>query len=765
MFEPGDQIDIWVIEQRLGAGGMGSVYRCHNKDANRILAAIKVLEAHVSAHPEARRRFIREAEILFSLEHPNIVRVRNVRVDHATPYIEMEFVRGQSIEDRLGRGGPFTLLEALPLFGQIASALAYLHTRGVRHRDIKPANLLLTQTGMVKLVDFGLAMEADSTRLTQGNMSFGTVSYAPPEWVDPDSLDPVLWDLYACGVVFWEMLTGHVAFPVSGEGSARQQAFQVVMKKQGHEPLDPGDDFPEDVRAIIRDLTRSDPKQRLASGAELMDRLRRVAGVGHMPPTPSPPRPRTQETLVPREGTGLTFQLDPSAETAILPQEPDTAETEPPAGTPVGAVLTADIADDDEDDDAVAGGSGRGGLIAVGVAVVVLLLALVGGGVAVAMLSGDTGTRDVTLTVEGLGDGIDANLALDGAYPSDQEGRAITFSTVSAGTHEVQWAVGQDCEALACKAGRCSDHCLHGWREIDIPAGEGAFELPFKLAAPAPRPVRVGLSGIDKKWPVAIAVEGAEGGMEGPVWKGASLSPGVYRARVLLGECPDEGAAPCEDDCPPGCRDAVRELLVPVGQGRPAPTLVVAAPEPVAAGSTPKGPAGDGGSQGGSSDRGSQGTDGGSRGTDGGSQGTAGGSQGTAVPPKDGGSAPPKPLVTNAQYARWLESHPQWKPEAAKASGLADEFYLDQWNGDQPAAGTENGPVLYIPHLAARTYCQGRGGLPQISDAPTTWADDGSRIFELRFDGDQAAVIEYSGSVTRVGPSQALMMTGFRCAR
>ena len=105
------------------------------------------------------------------------------------------------------------------------------------------------------------------------------------------------------------------------------------------------------------------------------------------------------------------------------------------------------------------------------------------------------------------------------------------------------------------------------------------------------------------------------------------------------------------------------------------------------------------------------------------------------------------------------------KPEAAKASGLADEFYLDQWNGDQPAAGTENGPVLYIPHLAARTYCQGRGGLPQISDAPTTWADDGSRIFELRFDGDQAAVIEYSGSVTRVGPSQALMMTGFRCAR
>jgi eukaryotic-like serine/threonine-protein kinase len=273
LLEPGDQIDIWVIDQRLGSGGMGSVYRAHNQAARRILAAVKILEGHIARHPEARARFIREAEILFTLEHPNIVKVRNVRVDGEHPYIEMEFVEGESIEDRLARDGGLPLAEALPLMAQIASAVAYLHRRGIRHRDIKPANILIREGGQAKLVDFGLAMEADATRLTQGDMSFGTVSYAPPEWVDPERLDPVRWDLYAMGVVFWEMLTGAVAFPVSGEGDARQQAFQVILKKQSHPPLDPGEGVPEPVRALIRDLTAHEPEARLSDAAEVVARL------------------------------------------------------------------------------------------------------------------------------------------------------------------------------------------------------------------------------------------------------------------------------------------------------------------------------------------------------------------------------------------------------------------------------------------------------------------------------------------------------------
>ena len=222
MLQPGDQIDIWVVERALGAGGMGSVYRCHNRHAKRILAAIKVLEVSLRRIPGAEARFIREAEILFQLEHPNIVKVRNVRTDVDPPYLEMEFVEGRSLENILAHGA----LEpgrALHIATQLCDAIRYLHSKGIRHRDIKPANVLL-DGDRAKLVDFGLAVEAGMSRITEEGMTFGTVSYAPPEWIDPERLNPTKWDLYALGVVMYEMLTGTVAFPVSHQGSVRQQA-------------------------------------------------------------------------------------------------------------------------------------------------------------------------------------------------------------------------------------------------------------------------------------------------------------------------------------------------------------------------------------------------------------------------------------------------------------------------------------------------------------------------------------------------------------
>src|SRR5688572_23941834 len=99
--EAGDRIDGWVVDQRLGAGGMGSVYRCRNASTDRILAAVKVLEAPLAASPEAQARFAREAHILARLDHPNIVRVRNIRIDARPPYLEMEFIEGESLEQRI----------------------------------------------------------------------------------------------------------------------------------------------------------------------------------------------------------------------------------------------------------------------------------------------------------------------------------------------------------------------------------------------------------------------------------------------------------------------------------------------------------------------------------------------------------------------------------------------------------------------------------------------------------------------------------------
>ncbi len=278
MLEPGDLIDIWVVERKAGSGGMGSVYRCHNQRATRILAAIKVLEVSLRRQgSDAEARFIREAEILFSLDHPNIVKVRNVRIDHDPPYIEMEFVQGESLEALL-RHGALEPAQAMDLMGQLAGALRHLHAQGIRHRDVKPANVLVQGNGVAKLVDFGLAIETQGTRLTQAGMTFGTVSYAPPEWIKPDRLDPVLWDIYALGVMYWEMLTGEVAFPVSGQGSARQQAMAVIVSKQDHAPLDPGERFKPAIRELVQSMTHPQPKLRPATMAEVAQRLA-TAGV------------------------------------------------------------------------------------------------------------------------------------------------------------------------------------------------------------------------------------------------------------------------------------------------------------------------------------------------------------------------------------------------------------------------------------------------------------------------------------------------------
>ncbi|MBM4368937.1 MAG: serine/threonine protein kinase, partial [Deltaproteobacteria bacterium] len=272
MFTPNEAIDIWIVERALGQGGMGSVYRCHNRDARRILAAIKVLDYGLKRSPKARARFVREAEILCALDHPNIVKARNVRLDVDPPYIEMEFVEATSLERRIGEGR----LDAQWVLGalkQLAGALEYMHGRGIRHRDIKPSNVLARDDGTVVLVDFGIATEEDGSTLTDQGSAMGSVAYVPPEWVLLSRPDPVKWDLYALGVVAYEALSGQAAFETPSGGMNAQRFHQVLQAKQNHAPLDPGGQVPVGLRAVVRDLTRSKPEDRLETAAELSRRL------------------------------------------------------------------------------------------------------------------------------------------------------------------------------------------------------------------------------------------------------------------------------------------------------------------------------------------------------------------------------------------------------------------------------------------------------------------------------------------------------------
>jgi serine/threonine protein kinase len=300
LIDAGEAIDIWQVERPLGAGGMGSVYRCHNRDAPRILAAIKVLEPSTARATESRARFVREAEILFGLDHPNIVRVRNVRLDHDPPYLEMEFIEGESLVERLRRGSTAEDV-VLPWFEQLMSALDYLHERGVFHRDIKPANLLINSAGVLRLVDFGLATEKNLDPITEAGVNFGTVAYAPPEWATPEQLQPMTWDLYASGVVFYELLTGKLAFRAKGN-NPRQQAIQVMLQKQSLPPLDIGHGFNSALRQLILALTDPDPLKRPASARVVLDQL----GPLLRPTTyaPSPPSASSPDIVLPPPSHG-----------------------------------------------------------------------------------------------------------------------------------------------------------------------------------------------------------------------------------------------------------------------------------------------------------------------------------------------------------------------------------------------------------------------------------------------------------------------------
>ncbi|MFN7144929.1 MAG: serine/threonine-protein kinase [Myxococcota bacterium] len=266
-------IDVWIVDHPLGRGGFGSVYRCRNKSAARILAAVKVLDEALGRSAEAKARFIREAEILYALDHPNIVKVRNVRMDGPKPYLEMEFVDGIDLERRLRRG-PIALPDALPLFEQVADALAYLHRQGVRHRDVKPGNIVLRDDGSLKLVDFGIATEGDGAFPAGGDTAFGSLAYVPPEWLESD-IDQVRWDVYAAGLVFWEVLTGREAFPLRDGAGLKEEVDRVLGEKQRAPFLAlPG--FPSALSALVADMTRTAPGERLHSFEEVRERLAAV---------------------------------------------------------------------------------------------------------------------------------------------------------------------------------------------------------------------------------------------------------------------------------------------------------------------------------------------------------------------------------------------------------------------------------------------------------------------------------------------------------
>ena len=540
---------------------MGSVYRCHNESAKRILAAIKVLEGDINANEDAKARFIREAEILFQLDHPNIVKVRNVRTDTTPAYIEMEFVEGESLEQMI-RSGSLSQLDALDYVRQISGAIAYMHGKGVCHRDIKPANLLVTSDGVVKLVDFGLAMESDVTRITQHGMAFGTVSYAPPEWITPEKLDPKSWDIYALGVVFYEMLLGKLAFPVSGQGTVRQQAMQVIIGKQNAEPLDPGDDFHKEIRHLIGQMTQKLPSKRPETAYIVYRQLTKI-----------------QEAITGTPSMNPAFPHDPMSDWKTAAAAPVRRET--PTDTPLPSetiTLPPTV-------------RWRPSILFFASFLFVIAAALVlslGAGLLIPWFMPTE--RTVTFKLSGIPEGVPTLVRLDDKSPIRANGLSHEFEAIPAQDFTLEAVIGP-CNFSQCPGEACPDWCSVQAQPVSIPRGRDPYVTSVAFTGPSRRAINIQLEDMDPKWigTMRINDQPAVWSESDAHFQAEPLLPGQYLASIMLGKCETKSLGCHErDDCPAGCLSSEQSVDVPWGEGTIDMSIRLPEPKPLAAPSQPK---------------------------------------------------------------------------------------------------------------------------------------------------------------------------------
>ncbi len=254
------------VTVKLGEGGMGTVYRATDTRLNRDVA-IKVLPDIFARDPDRMARFRREAHVLASLNHPNIAAIHGLE-DHA---LVLELVEGETLAERISKGA-LSFPEALEIGSQIAAALEYAHEQGIIHRDLKPANIKITPEERVKVLDFGLAKVqpaaaaaehvVHANSITRTGMILGTPAYMAPEQVRGDTLDRRV-DIWAFGVVMYEMLTGRQPF-----GGSQSDALSAVLTSEPDWQL-----APRRVQRLLRRTLQKDPRHRLRDIGDWQDLL------------------------------------------------------------------------------------------------------------------------------------------------------------------------------------------------------------------------------------------------------------------------------------------------------------------------------------------------------------------------------------------------------------------------------------------------------------------------------------------------------------
>jgi len=310
----GTKLGPYELRERLGAGGMGVVYKARDTRLDRMVA-VKVLLSDKVGDPERKRRFIQEAKAASALNHPNIVVIYDIGNESGTDYMAMELVPGRPLDQLIPRNG-MRIGEILRYATQITDALAKAHAAGIVHRDLKPANLMVTPGGQVKVLDFGLAKLMQSSEPasdetasfdahTADGLVVGTTAYMSPEQAEGLQVDGRS-DLFSFGVVLYEMVTGRRAF-------ARDTQLRTLAAIANEEPKPAAEiraDLPRDLLRAITRCLRKDPSRRYQNAADLKVDLEELSAEWDSGTSATPGRPQRSLWSVHRRrwiGAGLVI--------------------------------------------------------------------------------------------------------------------------------------------------------------------------------------------------------------------------------------------------------------------------------------------------------------------------------------------------------------------------------------------------------------------------------------------------------------------------
>jgi eukaryotic-like serine/threonine-protein kinase len=346
--------DRYELGDRLGSGGMSTVYRATDRVLERTVA-VKVLAEHLSDDDKFVARFRREALAVAKLIHPNVVQVYDTGVDDGRHYIVMEYVEGRSGAQLLQSRGRLGSEAAVEIGVQACAGLDYAHRQGIIHRDVKPGNLMViggpagrrgtpptdgaTEEMTVKLTDFGIARAAEQTRLTQVGSVVGTAAYLAPEQARGEEATPAA-DVYALGVVIYQVLTARLPW----EGTT---LAELAIRRENERPLPPSSydpDVPETLSTAVLRALEGDPARRYTTARELASALR--TGLSGIEPPPADSEAATRAmTDTPTDATRRLQTTQPAtAPTRRAPAPRPAPRPRPAAPAPAPAQAAAQAA-------------------------------------------------------------------------------------------------------------------------------------------------------------------------------------------------------------------------------------------------------------------------------------------------------------------------------------------------------------------------------------------------------------------------------------